>query len=245
VPGPRHAAVVLAAAVLLVGAPPALAAPALTTDLPCYSVYTPLRLSGTGFTPGGQVRLVETWIDPDATRRAGETLSATADAGGVFHYAQELPRVAIAQFHLEVVATDVATQQTAATTAGVSFFGAFFPPWNTMGPATARPGRRARLEVGGYIGSNSDVLYLHYIRHDRAVKTVRIGRLAAPCGTLTTRLREFDFRPLARGTYRAVFDTTRAWPNDDMWSGYMRVVVASRRTPKDPLRRSIGSLRAP
>jgi hypothetical protein len=120
------------------------------------------------------------------------------------------------------------SEQTATTTVTVSFFGAHVAPWNTDGPARGRPGHRALLDVGGYIDSNSRTLYLHYLRRDRLVKTLRIGRLRGPCGTLTTRLREFAFRRVAPGTYRTVFDTTRAWPNDDMWSGYFRVVVARR-----------------
>ena len=38
-------------------------------------------------------------------------------------------------------------------------------------------------------------------------------------------MREFPFKPVERGAYRVVFDTTRAYPNDDSWIRFGRVVV--------------------
>jgi hypothetical protein len=227
------ALVVAAAVASLATAAPAQAAPAITTDHACYSIYTPLRISGTGFTPGGAVRLSETWIDPDGSSRFGPALTATADSTGAFTYAQELPEIFVDHLDLNITATDAvlaaqgatAAEHSVATTVRVSFFGAFYPAWNTDGPAPGRPGFASELDVGGYIDSNSRTLFVHYIRRGRLVKTLRVGALSGSCGTLTKRFREFAFRPVPAGTYSVRFDTTRAWPNDDMWSGYRRVKV--------------------
>ena len=223
---------VVAAVASLAAAAPAQAAPTITTDRQCYSTFTPLRISGTGFTPGAAVQLSETWIDPDGASRFGPALTATADAAGALTYAQELPEIFVDHLDLNITATDLASGAQGTTTVGMSFFGAYYPAWNTNGPAPGRPGFAAELDVGGFIDSNSRTLFVHYIRRGRLVTTRRVGALSGPCATLTTRFREFDFRPVARGTYEVRFDTTRAWPNDDVWSGYGRVTV------KRPARRA-------
>ncbi len=228
-----RSAVAVTVAVASLAAAPAQAAPTITTDHECYSVYTPLRISGTGFTPGAAVQLSETWIAPDGSSRFGPALTATADAAGTFTYAQELPEIFVDHLDLNITATDAAlaaqgataAEHSAATTVGVSFFGAYYPAWNTDGPAPGRPGFVSDLDVGGYIDSNSRTLFVHYIRRGRLVKTLRVGALSGPCSTLTTRFREFAFRPVSPGTYEVRFDTTRSWPNDDMWAGYRRVKV--------------------
>ncbi|MDP9294055.1 MAG: hypothetical protein M3O90_06485 [Actinomycetota bacterium] len=218
------------------GAAAAQAAPAISTDRSCYSSNTPLRLTGTGFTPGGPLEIRSTWVAGNGDTQLGPVFTVNADGSGAFAHSQDVPRIDVDHLGYRLTVTDQmrsaqgapAAEQSATTTVRVSFFGAYFPPWNTDGPARGRPGRSSLLDVGGYLDSNSRILYVHYIRRGRLVKTLRLGRLKSPCGTLTKRFRQFDFRPIPAGTYSPRFDTSRTWPNKDLFSGYGRVVVSRR-----------------
>jgi len=193
-----------------------------------------LRIAGTGFTPSGRLEITGTWVQPNGATRLAGTFAESADDSGAFVEAEETPSLHQGdRFRFRVTVDDLTqiaqgappSGQSASTTVTVSFFGAYFRPWYTTGTPSGRPGRTALLEVGGYIDSNSRILYVHYLRASHLIKTLRIGRLKGPCGALTQRFRQFDFRPVPAGTYNVSFDTTRAWPNDDKYSGYRRVVV--------------------
>jgi len=98
-------------------------------------------------------------------------------------------------------------QRQAATSFKITWYGPFYRPWNTNSAAIGRPGRIRTLEASGYLSGNlTKVLYAHYIRGGGQVKTVRVGRLHGQCGGLKVRFREFNFRPVPRGTYQVTFD---------------------------------------
>jgi hypothetical protein len=232
----RRLVLTLAAVASLPCATAAQAAPTIQTDRSCYSRPTPLRLTGSGFTPGGPLEITAAYTYPDGQTETAGSFPATADASGALATSFGLAEIETAQLRITVTVNDRTriaqgappAEQTASTTFTQVFFGAYYRPWNTDGPATAQPGRSATLEASGYLDSNSRVLYVHYIRNGRLAKTLRVGRLSGPCAMLTTRFRQFDFRPLKAGTYRVEFDTTKSWPNDDLLSGYRRVVVRAR-----------------
>jgi hypothetical protein len=225
---------------LAVTAATASAAPIVDADRSCYSTYgdTPIHLTGAGFTPGGRLTDAATWIGSSGQHRPVGSYITTADSTGGLDTSGETPELEgpAEDFKLKLTVSDEAkiafgappAEQSVETTVKVSVFGAWMKPWNTDGPAPGRPSRRDLLDVGGYLDANSRVLFVHDLRGRRLVKTLRVGRLRGACAVLTRRFREFNFRPVPAGMYRVLFDTTRAWPNDDKWSGYDRVVVRAR-----------------
>jgi hypothetical protein len=216
----------------------AYAAPTVVADRSCYSLLTPVTLTGDGFTAGGDLLVGGTVRYPDGATAEALTVPAVADAQGHLEGMFGLPQIDYRRLTFTATVSDLSriaqgapvAEQSASTMFTVVPFGAYFRPWNTDGPARARPGRRARLEVDGYIATASRTLYVHYVRHGRLVKTQRVGRLDRECGSLTTRFEQFAFHPVKPGRYRVIFDTTRRWPNEDAWSGYRQVVVSEART---------------
>lgn len=237
----RSAAVALVAAsvvALTAGAGPLDAAgaqdrPTLVAAIPCFSPITNAELRGAGWTPGGQVRLRGRYVSGGSGEALDLTL--TADASGGIQFNSTVPDDAAVTRGVAVTAEDLTRaaagagveQRQANTTFRLTYHGPFYRPWNTVGPARGRPGRRARLEASGYIDDLTDVLYAHYIRNgDSTFHTTRVGRLRGVCGGLSVRFREFDFRPVRRGTYRIFFDTSPVTSDNTFESaGYRRVVV--------------------
>ena len=229
--------VILATAIGLAIASTAKAAPTLVADRSCYSLLTPVTLTGDGFTPDGDVLLAGTVTYPDGTTAEAGTVPGVADDQGRVEAMFGVPQIDFRRLTFAATVSDLtriaqgapAAEQSVVATFSIAPFGAYFGPWNTDGPARAHPGRRARLEVDGFIGTASRILYVHYVRRGRAVKTQRVGRLDRECGSLTTPFRQFSFRSVKPGAYRVIFDTTRRWPNTDAWSAYRRVVVSKAR----------------
>jgi hypothetical protein len=224
----------LTAASVLAAVAPADAAPALTAGLPCYGGLGTVELTGAGFTPNGPLELTARWSSKFGYTASGGTFKITADAAGAFTDARDLPDIEYDSLLLTVTAKDLTraalgaplADQFASTRFTVAYYGADYRPWNTDGPARAHVGRADVFDASGFVGSNSRTLFIHYLRGGHLVKTLRVGQLAGPCAALSTQLRQFDFQPVPRGTYRVRFDTTRGWPNDEvLWAGYKRVVV--------------------
>ena len=218
----------LVALVALASPASAAAAPSLQLDRPCYAEFTDLGLAGSGFTPGGAVEITGTYADGEAAGR----FEVTATPGGSISSVSDTPEIGTVRDSLTITARDVRAseagappeQTTASVVARLSSFGAWFRPWNTTGPARGRPGRARRLEVDGFI-RGPRVLYVHYRLRGRVVKTLRVGRLSGPCGSLRTRFREFDFKGVRPGTYRVRFSQSRSWFSPYAFSEYKRVVV--------------------
>ena len=189
-------AVVIAAALAGILPASAQAAPTLTLARPCFSEFVPVGLNGAGFTPNGQVELEARW---DNGRDAGR-FTVVADADGRIAVLRGLPALETERAELTLTARDVGTQATATVVAVISYAGAFYRPWNTDGPARGRPGRVRILDVDGFIDAG-EYLYVHYRLRGRTVRTIRLGRLTGPCGSLRRRFREFGFRPVPPGVY--------------------------------------------
>ena len=193
-------------------------APTLITALPCYSALAHVELSGDGWSPSGQVHLQARYVNDGSAFDA----TVTADAMGHIAFIIAAPTFASlgANTHpISVSAVDLVRagagappEQRAATVAfSVTYWGVFYRPWNTNGPARGKPGRVRTLESSGWIGSNGKTLYAHYRRLGHSsFRTTVVGILGGDCGGLRVPFREFDFRPVPRGTYRVFFDTSQA-----------------------------------
>jgi hypothetical protein len=84
------------------------------------------------------------------------------------------------------------------------------------------------LDVGGFTHDIGKTLYMHYVRHGRAVHTQRLGTIKGPCGTFTRHIREFDFRPVPAGTYAIRFSTRAVFRARVDALGYDAVVIRRR-----------------
>jgi len=199
-------------------------------------------MTGSGFTPNGQVTLDNAFIYPDGQQESGPQVHETADAEGRLLRSGALNEIDVDHFTWRVTATDVTraaqgapeSERIATTSFTASFFGIFVKAWNTDGPARGRPGHRITLDAGGFTGDIGSALYMHYLRRGRVVHTQRLGRIKGPCGTLTRKIREFAFRPVPAGTYKIRFSSHKVFDRRRDKIGYKAVVVR----PKDavPLR---------
>jgi|tagenome__1003787_1003787.scaffolds.fasta_scaffold20932370_2 hypothetical protein len=211
----RILAVAVATAAL--GAPAALAAPTLSTDQQCYAVGRDVTtLTGSGFTPNGQVAFA-------LSRPGGDpgTFTATANSAGGLVVRVKVPSFdwfglgAWQALALPVTATDtaLAAANPALGPAGVTATAtSTYTDWGVRAPAweASTKGHPRQMMTVTAIGWRSEgkVIYAHYTRGGKLVKTIRVGALTAPCGNLTRHMRQFPFRPVAAGTWRVQFDTS-------------------------------------
>ena len=211
-----------------------MSAPTLVSSRPCFSPVTGSELTGEGWTPNGTVHLSGTYSSGEPAL----DLDVVADSAGRIRFTSRVPDDEAVTSSIRVTAEDPARtaagapleQRQASTSFKITWYGPFYSPWNTTGPAVGRPGRVRTIEASGYLtGKLTSVLYAHYIRPNGTVKTVRVGRLSGACGGLKKRFREFDFRPVAAGTYRVTFDTS-PFSDDNVFDapGYARVKVRRR-----------------
>lgn len=155
----------------------------------------PVVFAGGPFTPGGFVNVSRDGLP------IGE-LQATA-AGIVSGVLTRPPIIDPArQRPFTVVATD---QRNPALTGSLTRLVSQLNV--TVRPSGGRPAARRRISARGFTGGGR--LYAHVVR-GRRTRLVDIGRLAGPCGTLTTRRRLFRERQ-RRGTYRVQFDASRRY----------------------------------
>ena len=188
------------------------------------------HVTGSGFTPGGPVEL-DLYLGEEAAPEHVGSLSTTADAGGAIDLEPRLPQFDQARASALLVATDATLQsQGAAPEAYSGSFAFDASQWDIdvarwASPARGKPGRRTKIVAMGWVGTASTTLYAHYLRGGKLKKTVRVGALTGTCADFDGRMKEFPFKAKA-GTYRVVFDTTRAYPNQDASIFYRRVKVA-------------------
>jgi hypothetical protein len=220
------------AVIFFAAASPAAAAPTITADLPCYTPGMPQHITGSGFTPGGPVALdlfVE--LGPIYEHLGGMTIAA--DAAGAIDIHAEMPEFLVERGIGQIIAIDPTLQAQGVPDEQSSFvLPVDVSHWQIAvqrwagSTARGKPGRRTRVETIGWIGTASTTLYAHYLRGSRLVKTARLGALTGNCADFSGRMKEFPFKRAKAGNYRVVFDTTRAYPNDDASIVYRRVKVA-------------------
>lgn len=191
-----------AAVVALAVLPASASAASLSVDKPCYAAAAerparePVSVTGAGFRPNSPVRLAY----EDGTY-AGQV---TADAAGNLAATVEAPMLAgeDKERSLLLSATDPSQP---APLASVPVRVSRLEVVAT--PARARPHARVTYEARGFpTGRN---LYAHYVypgRRGRVRKTVRLGRLTGPCGTLTRRARLLPVRRVRYGRWYVQWD---------------------------------------
>lgn len=182
---------------------PALAAPVITLDKPCYlgsgGGTEPVKVAGTGFTPGARVTV----------KRADTTVAfPTADAAGNLVADLNAPALFDADpnetdFTVTATEDDNPAQTAAATTKVTKFF-------VRISPTRAKPTSRVRITARGFTSAKN--LYAHYLYKKRATsapkrkRSVKIGRITGPCGTLSTRVRQIPLKTVPTGIYPVQFD---------------------------------------
>ena len=183
------------AALALAAVPAAASAATLQIDRSCYTRNQNVRVSGGGYQPNQ----VQTLF---LGGRALGTLKA--DGGGAIagHFPAPAPfrrATSVRTYVLTTSASTAGTPVAARTTLQVVHTNIrVTPPFITPGFVT--------YKALGFTYSHS--LYVHYIRGTRLITTKRIGRLSAPCGSLTKKVLMFLFRPVRAGLYMLIFDNS-------------------------------------
>jgi hypothetical protein len=210
------AAAVAAALTAAVGPPAAHAKPTLAVDQRCYAPGDVMDVSGAGYTPGGTVNLSFTGagvglneLQADLTGGLRAGFDVRPEDLEAFLSPDEVRR------EIVLAAVDAAQAQAdpAAATASVTFLLTRFGVASNQDDQAMQPRRRLALQVAGFTTEEGRRLYLHYVRGERRVATVSLGRLTGPCGTLRKTLpRAFPMRRVQAGTWRLAFSLSRTDP---------------------------------
>jgi hypothetical protein len=188
----------IAAAGIAVVAAPAPAAEAATIVVPECGRAVPaektIPIQGTGFRPGGFVRIVDA---------AGQTLgSTTADAAGNFNdvfFGPTFPSSDTNQVNLTVSAIDDQNVASPPVPLPVVRVTADLPD-------RARPTSRVRYRVFGF--ETGRRVYLHIRRGGKTQGTFRISNANGPCGIASRRMRYMPLRTYRTGVYDYYFQHT-------------------------------------
>ena len=200
---------VLAAAA---AAPPAAAQappPTLQFAAPCFTAEQPLAFTGTGYTPDGPVTML--FASP-AGPRGG--FDVAADAGGRIADSastREDTLLGDSEDRATIIATatdrtraDAGAQPPESQFAAAQFE---FTRWAGFSPGRYAPGRKVRLEAYGWAFATGKTLWFQFRRGRVLARSVRVGRLAGPCGDVAKRVRVP--RGLEAGRYRLVLSTEK------------------------------------
>jgi hypothetical protein len=224
-------AAVVAALAVLAPAAVAHAAPTLSFDQPCYSPGDGMGFSGSGYTPGGEVNLFFS-----AEGRFG-SYGIQADAAGNLADTVRTPDpddfVDDDDFSTTMTVTaDDKTRMDAGAPPEEQFGAAQFilSRWEVEleqpGGAPPRARKPMRVTAVGFTHARGEMLYAHYTRGGKRLKSVRLGRLDDECGDRTRTLRRALPRGLRPGRYRLVFNASAsnrgAWTRDGSASSCQR-----------------------
>ena len=217
---------------LLAVAAPAVAAPTLNADRQCYVENQPAELTGSGYTPNGEVVLsFGVLVGSSMVPEPFGALSTTADAAGNISLLLRTPELASRDDVVETVVAAATDQQQAAqgvpplvtTQWSISLFDAFVGAWEG---GRAHPRETTTFYAFGFGAVGGKTLYAHYLLGGKLRKTVTIGRLTGRCGNLRIRMREFPFRPVPAGVWRVEIDASRTYPNSSPAFVYRKVRVS-------------------
>ena len=223
-----------AAAVIATLPASAQAAPTLQADKPCYTPGEPITFTGTGYTPGGEVGFFFSLMGENGSKLLSAREPEIVDATGAIRAVFNAPPLASSDDTREQLFTTANDQARMAPDApalppeetfGVSqvelsIFGVWVDEWERHG----RIDPRGKTKITAYGYEPATKLFAHYVLNGKRVKTVEIGPLKGPCGDLTKTIRQFPFRPVARGTYAVYFQGTRTL-HKEFGTPYRRVRV--------------------
>ncbi len=213
----------------------AAAAPTVNADLPCYSPGQSIRLTGAGYTPGGDVAMLFSLSGAHGSNVVSARDPLTADAAGGINGRVAAPPLASDNDLRETVTMTANDQARLGPTGPVG------PPEDSFATTQFTLSAADVLVVPWLIGHvNPRALttfkvmgwepyrkvYAHYFLNGKRIKTVEIGSVSGPCGDMTKKVRQFPFRPVPAGRYRIRFTGTPFYDPQGFWIGYREVVVA-------------------
>ena len=206
---PCLAALTAVAATLV--ASPAQAA-VLNANKQCYREgdrRDPVIFGGGPFTPGGNVNVtLDGLLLPTPLVARGGIIAGTLSMAPDIDPARERPFTLVATDQSNPALTGTLVRLASQLRVGVR-------------PTGGRPDRIRRISARGFTGATT--LYAHVVR-GRSRRTVRIGRLRGPCGTLSVRRRVFR-RGARSGRYRVQFDANRRYASTSYPSVVFRVRI--------------------
>jgi hypothetical protein len=231
----RRLAPAVVIATLAVAPVPASAMPVLQPSRSCYRAGDQIALSGSGYTPSGSVDVFFSLDGTYGTEFRGAGRKLVADADGQIAGTFKAPGLAWTDRRetLTITAEDRArlaaehpptTDAFGATTVALSAFTVIVRPWEV---GHVRPRRKVTIRAFGF--EPFTTLWAHYLRGRKRVATVRLGDLVGPCGDLTTRIRQFPFRPVRPGTYAVYFEPVARFSRHAPRVRYTHLRVTRRR----------------
>jgi hypothetical protein len=188
------------ALVVALGGAGAASAAEVRTDHACY-LDGQLNITATGLAPNDSTDY-DVWVDGSYYGTLG------TDGAGRASYSQSLERESDPPIRTKRVQIRQGTRVLAATS--------FLQTPLSVSPEIVgytRPTGRVRLRAYGFVGSRK--LYAHYAHNGRLYRTVAIGALASPCGTLSKTVAKFPFRPVPAGGWQIQFDGRRGYKRAD------------------------------
>lgn len=220
-----------AVAITAFALPASAQAATLAANKPCYAVGDAVVLSGAGYTPNGQVGFA---VD-------GQVLPSTltADPAGNFRLQFAAPTTRSVDSRKSTITAIDQTNPALTATTQLTLSRLVV----RLSPKSGRSSRPRRIRARGFTAQGS-VLYMHIRRRGGGgkVRNVRLGRLKAPCKTLSVKRRLFSSRT-ATGRYRIIFDTARRLKTPRAQGFFFDFTVRRIRVPRFSLEASgAGSL---
>lgn len=189
-----------ALAVGLVALPAAASAAALTVDTPCVRENDPVKFHLAGFAADASVSLYDNSAYlSEATVGSGGDFSGQFNPGGLGDTAYAAHTLA---------ASDPAGNSASATYA-IAKLGVVGKPVST------KPAAKVSYYAQGFVEGGT--LYAHYAysKSDTVKvfkKTVSLGKLTGPCGTITTKkVTQLPIKKAKKGVYEIQFDTNPSY----------------------------------
>ena len=196
---------------MLLTLPAAADAAALDANKSCYPNGRDARLSGRGFAPDSLIKFTVN----------GKALKANvhSDSEGIVSVEYTPPKT-LTELKLVIRATDEEGTSARTTIYVTKRLRVTADPPNSDDVRSWR----AVFELFGFGHGRA---FIHYLNPSgRLKKTVRLGRLRAPCGRLrTTRRRVMPFSAPQYGRWKLQFDTRRRYPADTVSKRVIRVKV--------------------
>jgi hypothetical protein len=210
------------------------ALPAVQSDAGCYRAGQSMTLTGSGFSPSAPIGFMFTLSGRKGNSVLSSDTTTPADAGGAFRTTVGMPELASSDDRREQMTITANDQSKLGPNGPIG------PPEESFGVATVQltrwdvlvdpwiaragdPRRLTRFDAFGW--TEEKVLWAHYFRGAKRIKSVRIGAVQGACGDLSKRMRQFPFRPVAAGTWTIYFSGSQRFDKNAAWVRYRNVRV--------------------